>query len=501
MMSEENDELKNYGNAEGDMDESHCMVLGCVMNINKEDEHVNKCDLLDAGRKQTEEEIEDNTISVEKWPLKIPNSKGRSAYKVIGREDKEMFLPVSHMDEIKSILFQVRIRKGTKKTGKYHWKPIGESRPAMRILINLLNKAHLAYHAGEGYGTIGAKSVKHLGDGTTFTAVWRALVNHGVITCDEEYIFCQKSYSYRTTDRWESKDVQWKLVVQEGWPVLSDDRPEIPDVELDKDAAKATLEKVFEMRKVVERWKKTKDEDGVVHIKPSTWQEKTRDVFLHRIDNFNTKYSVNEYTGGRLFTDANLFPKELRAHLIICGEKTVELDAKNCQPLLLASLYQQKSKESVDYIQLVQSGELYTVVRDDVAPGMTREEFKQRYFLPWLFGEGEKVNEFKPHIEKWFSARFPDLLEIIQGYMKFGPKALPRELQRRESKCIWRAVNDAKIPHISIHDGCRVRQCDLEAAEDVIKSAFKSYYGLEPKIIVADVMESLEKFFTERDAA
>lgn len=416
----------------------------------------------------------------ESYEIYVRENKGKG-FKKLGKEEALFFVPENKLEELKSIPFN-------KKT-------IGDSHPAYRAAIFLLHSCHLARHWSEDeyYAASSQRMRLICNDARTWSRLWKTLEKHGVIECDGKALLGVRGFGFRITDEWE-KNGGWKKSGHfADWPMLSDDRSQIAGLELDKDAAKETLWRLYQMRTVTPRLKRAKRKKGVV-VRPerlSYWTQETYEVALYRLDNFTAHYVISK-KGGRIFTDANQLPKELRSHLLLFGEETAELDVRNCQPLLLGTLAP-KGLERDRYLALAESGKVYETVGAAVAPALSRDEFKT-VFIGWLFGESELNNPLKLKIEKWLANNFPELLGVIRKYMERGPKVLPRELQRRESECIWRAVESAGIPFVSVHDGVRIRISDLAQARAVLLDSFSKKFGLSPTIVEADVLKDLREF-------
>lgn len=436
-------------------------------------------------------------------------SSGAFQLRKIGTREVNFFVPEERLEELKKL--RIKTRK---------IKAVGASRPAMRALIYLLHCCHIAPYVSDnsdGWARISSKYMEFIcNDRRTWAAVRSALVAHGVIECDNKARRGEKSYGYRLTAEW-LKGVQWKRTgCILDWPEVTDGWREISYLGFDRNAAVELLDRIYRMRREVPRFKKRGPAKGQAKLSSakgskmvwveSTWDQTTYEAFLWRIENFRKSYRI--CGTGRLFTDANTIPKELRSLVTIMGEATVELDVANCQPLLLWTLYPQESVEAFRYRKLAESGKLYEAARDAVLGGdyeqmketlleserveFERNNFKNRYFVPFLFGEGAG-NRMKPKIEGWLAKEFPEILAIIRNFLLKGPKALPRALQKMESDLIWKAVDAAGIPHLSVHDGVRVRERDLAVARAVLEQSF-SAVGLSPRIEVSDVLAGLQEF-------
>ncbi|BCU78141.1 hypothetical protein llg_28560 [Luteolibacter sp. LG18] len=343
-------------------------------------------------------------------------------------------------------------------------------------------------------------------DGKIWKEVRELLVGMGAVTCDYSYTIGSKCYYHTLTAAWAGET--WKLQgVFEDWPIIAGSLSSLPYLSIDTEEALGLLDRSYAMRSVKAKkvFRRTKRKGN--YWDTSTWGEDERQIFEHYIQTFDNRFSVSKT--GRLYTMANALPKELRHALRIHGERTEELDVKCCQPLLLVTLYPRQTLEKAKFQSLVEHGDVYAAARDTICGTMDRNEFKNNHFIPWLFGSKEGFNPYAPAIEAWFAIQFPELMAEIRRIGKVknakdetarNPKALPRHLQRLESKLIWKTVEAAGIPAVSIHDGVRVRVGDLEKARAVLMASFWDSYQLTPQIEVSDVLKNLRTFEEEKAA-
>lgn len=242
-------------------------------------------------------------------------------------------------------------------------------------------------------------------------------------------------------------ELKWTPIPHE-FPALTDDRPAIPGLSLDKDKAHQILSQIAVGR---------------------GWTGRSLEAWHARIEDFSASYHVG--ATGRIFTDGNMLPKEVREALLIDGETTVEIDVKNCHPLLLATIYQAPSEESARWKALCESGRTYEefMAKFD----LSREAAKNEQLLPFIYG-GKR-----PMAEQFLSESFPELLERIRTYPRKGPKSLAHVLQRMESDLIVKTVC-SEFKALSVHDAVRVKKCDQEAASAMILNLFHEFHGLRP---------------------
>ncbi len=197
------------------------------------------------------------------------------------------------------------------------------------------------------------------------------------------------------------------------------------------------------------------------------WNEIQAACWKWYVENFDNSYSVCKTK--RLFTLGNRLPKEVRLALLIDGDKTAELDVKNCQPLLWSTLLRD-GKERTRYLDLVERGVLYETAQEALALE-SRDAAKQRV-IQWTYGKGDK------EVGSWIQDSFPELHAEILRRRKPEYRRLCWDMQKLESKLIRMAVT---VPHMSVHDGVRVREGDVESAKQSIERAFSSE-RLNPRI-------------------
>ena len=414
----------------------------------------------------------------------------RPVFKKIGIEEKTLFVPVDRLAELQQAI--------------YDGRALEKCKPAYRGAVFLLNACFMAYFAPTRDNLDIPISVSYAtlfcGKGAIWKKVRKLLEGLGAIICDEKMKVGKKCFVYRLTDDWARSSTWRKSSTFQDWPVISSPQQSLPYLSIDVPEALELLERTYPMRRV--QGKSVIDQrTGERRLR--LWEENNYRAYKDRIEHFCNRYSIVQT--GRLYTMANGLPKELRQALRIHGEHTVEVDVKCCQPLLTSVLYKRDSPEKFKYLHLVQTGDVYATVRDAVRPNMDRNVFKQEHFIPWLFGSSETTNECVPEIEAWFEKEFPELMARIREIGSVSnsknknarnPKALPRYLQKLESKAIWQAVEAAGIPAVSIHDGVRVRPCDLERTLEVLMNSFESLYNLKPQIEISDVLKELNLFET-----
>lgn len=270
----------------------------------------------------------------------------------------------------------------------------------------------------------------------------KLLLEAGIIEIDHEYKHGKKSKGYRLTEHWR-ENAKWKLSDDFiDYPVV-EGNPKLEGWSLDKEKAKAAIAlRYADNKQRFEAWSNI-------------------------IDNIENHQYFTIGSTKREFHTFNGLPKESRSAILYNGLKTLEPDISNCQPLLLASLCKDNA-----YKKSVESGKFY----DDYAKEalVDKETFK-KVFLVWMGGGGGEEA-----MEDFMRGKFPIMARYVIKERDKNHKGLICKLQKMEAEIITTCPNS-----LSIHDGVRVSEGNLQAALDHIKAGFAKL-GLTPKIVVGD---------------
>lgn len=190
---------------------------------------------------------------------------------------------------------------------------------------------------------------------------------------------------------------------------------------------------------------------------------------------------------GRIFNPVTSMPRLLRSCLLIDGRPTVEVDIKNSQPLLLATLYPETSLERSKYLSVVQRGTFYEEIQHASGlSAMSREDVKKLILTHALYGR-DCWNE---SIRKGFVSLFPELWSLIWGAKKEDYKALPLRMQKLEADCMITGVLaeiaalPGNIPALTIHDGVITLQEHTATILASIKNNVSLRCGYTPQVLV-----------------
>lgn len=173
---------------------------------------------------------------------------------------------------------------------------------------------------------------------------------------------------------------------------------------------------------------------------------------------------------GRLYSSITALPSSANNFLMFDNEPLIELDIKNCQPLLLAGLIDNSA-----YKLACEQGIFYDLLSQDL--GWSRDYTKLILYKYLFFGQ----NELKSgRIYSALENHFEGLNEAINALKSNSNLAC--ELQNLESNIIIKGIALNFVNTIvTKHDAIFVKQCDVEIVKRMITHHFKEY-KLKPKI-------------------
>jgi hypothetical protein len=268
------------------------------------------------------------------------------------------------------------------------------------------------------------------------------LTKAGIVEINHRYQIGAKCKSYRLNHSWRN-EVEWLLKEepknfakqQFSYPI---DKPE-DGWGIDENKAKAAI---------THRYKDNKSQ---------------LDVYCHILENINDYDYCTVGKTGRQYTIYNGLPKETRQAIINNGKSTVELDVKNSQPLILASLCKDAA-----FKKAVEAGSFYDDCAEDFQ--LRRSEFKHK-FIKWIGGAKDK------QLDGYMMDRFPVMADYVITEKRKSYKGLICQLQTMEADIITTVPNS-----LSVHDGVRIKEEDKDLAEEHIRQGFGKL-GLRPKIV------------------
>ncbi len=186
-------------------------------------------------------------------------------------------------------------------------------------------------------------------------------------------------------------------------------------------------------------------------------------------------------SGGRFFSNVTNMKKELRKHLRVDGERLMEVNVRNCQPLTLVPVLEEQGVECPEYRRLCEEGTLYDFLADKA--GISRDQAKRELIACTFFGRNGSRSATKTAFRK----AFPKVAKAIRTIKQQDYTELATRLQRAESNLIIRTACDRlrkehpKMFCTPIHDSVVAKPADIETVACIVREAFASI-GLSPKI-------------------
>lgn len=223
---------------------------------------------------------------------------------------------------------------------------------------------------------------------------------------------------------------------------------------------------------------------------------------------------------GRVHSIVTRTARELRAALRIKGQKLVNIDIVNTQPLLLSHLtthhthphpegdrtsntmsnsenYLRKYNMLMDlqsakcaqgddiirFADLCEDGAIYEYLSSRAGlVALSRDEIKVKFYTDILFGRSQYVTDFT----RLFAAEFPTVMAVIRSAKKRDYCDLARTLQKIESNlmihrvCRRLLLEHPNVPVITIHDSIMTTPGNVELVRGVMAEEF-GRVGLHPK--------------------
>jgi hypothetical protein len=190
-------------------------------------------------------------------------------------------------------------------------------------------------------------------------------------------------------------------------------------------------------------------------------------------DIYERRYRMSLDNQGRLYGNPTNIKREVRAALLLGGEKIGGVDMANSQPALLGLLMKQRSVRGVgDYVDMACSGVLYDHLARQL--GVVRDVAKKLLFQDVL---GKKGN-YPSEMTNLFESQFPRVWQFIRDFNRDDHGALLLELQRVESNLVIRQVAMSlpkDRPYFSIHDGVYCIAGDEQTVRDAFEKSLNGY--------------------------
>ncbi len=212
---------------------------------------------------------------------------------------------------------------------------------------------------------------------------------------------------------------------------------------------------------------------------------------------------------GRFHSNYTSLSKDIRARVQLndCPQLT-ELDIRNCQPLLLSYLAGKDGADVTEWKQACEAGEVYeqlaSVLASGVAPPYTysylgrectvdpkrwaRDDIKRPLLVAMFCGSADTETNPAyvamrcafPSVAAWLTRFKREAEQQGRGYQE-----LAKQCQRLESslmvKFVCRALREAQVSVLTVHDALIVPAGQVERTKAYISQAFQAI-GLKPSI-------------------
>jgi hypothetical protein len=314
--------------------------------------------------------------------------------------------------------------------------------------------------------------------------VMQRLIDGGAIVCDGHYVKGEKCFGYKlgpelaamrqrrvpiTDERLAGKVVRHRTEFPK---TLKGVHRHLYDhlvtVEIDRDAA-----------------------TDLLFAEGFDWANETALEFIHAKE-FHLK--VCPYR--RVHTNLTCLKREFRQFLSVRGQRLVNLDIRNSQPLIFASLLKRRFEfnpaqtvepapaDVIQYVELVQAGRFYDhLMEESGIPAEARSDFKRGFFGRVFFCHNNQASKEA----EMFEDLFPNVYEAIREAKKEDYTALAKSLQRAESDLMidgvaTRCMTD--MPHVfigTIHDSILTTPDYADAVKSLMEEEFHKV-GLVPTI-------------------
>lgn len=315
---------------------------------------------------------------------------------------------------------------------------------------------------------------------TLYTKIKNILLGKGILECDAFYRKNEKSLGYKLGPSIQSKtfkkyQVKNKLLLKK-------------------------LEQKDQLGDLLTRVKTILAKLEIPNVKSSHLTE--HDVALNMIHDKDIFVYQDKY--GRVHTNLTNLKSEHRSLLQVNGDKLVNIDIKNSQPLMLGlALVEGTSNNSIisssfpslsytnrcpdlrDYVQLCEDGEFYDYLMAQTDFTGSRKAFKVSFFSSVFFCKHRKGDKNCA----LFSKLFPSIWDVICAIKKDDHTNLAKLLQRVESDFVINRVFKTcltKFPEnfvATIHDSLLVEPAIANDAKFIFENEFHKI-GIHPSFSI-----------------
>lgn len=382
----------------------------------------------------------------------------------------------------------------------YLWVPAGFN-PCDYLEEPLHNRADLArfvvhkiiwsnvfkLHDKHGFVPLKAEYLRRFFPGSaSYAGVMKSLVESGAIACDGMYVQGSKSLGYKLGSA---------LAGQRHRRVIVDDRTLARKIARSRDDYVGALRGVY--RHLYDHLTNAQiDSEPAMESLLGEGFEPTNETAVQLIRDRQFFLHVCPY--GRVHTNLTNLKSTLRRYLSVHGQKLVNLDIRNSQPLVFASILkshyefdatQQEEAAPPDvlqYVDLVQAGKLYDSLMEEsgITPDQ-RSSFKKCFFARVFYCKNDPTSDEA----RLFGNRFPSVYALVRSMKAEAHADLAKSLQRAESAIMIGGVASRcmrEIPHAfisTIHDSVLTTLRYADAIRTILSDEFLKV-GLIPTIQV-----------------
>ncbi|MDB9754708.1 hypothetical protein OAB20_00280 [Winogradskyella sp.] len=371
------------------------------------------------------------------------------------------------------------------------------------------------------------------------------LLDYGLIKSDKKYIVGEKCFGYLIQGYPTHKATVKEVPVQSF--VMKKNRAK--DFNEKKIKLKLTekkypnLTKWFNSKLVIDVEKATNkveelfpEQTGSIRGKrkgkPSIWNQRFKAIYsIHKFAKQEFYYSVDDNVG-RFHSNLTNIKKEVRNYITYDSQKLVNIDIKNCQPLLSTLLFninfyknnsqiiniyniptcnlllsntftsysssiimlvktiQKTDNEKIkEYVDMINTGEFYKKISDKLYPNMPfdKQKIKEMIFTVF-FSNNRFIGQTEAKSKRAFKDNFLEIYKLFKQIKVANHRALAHILQRIESELIIQKVSKRiflekpDLPIFTIHDSVATTVGNEDYVSSILMEEAKKLTGLNIKL-------------------
>ena len=351
----------------------------------------------------------------------------------------------------------------------------------LHYIIHLIYEQRILYKLSQEYVPLKALYLRKLIHNKNHKDYIDILINNKIIECDNHYIKTEKSFGYKLLPPYNQvrhKEIEFVTnCVQKNIDKWQIRRLPTTDIHL----------YLYKLLRQID----IKYEEALSYVDSLVVDEYNSAKIA--IDKFKNKdfFLYSDDFGNRIHTNITNLKSTLRKYLLYKGQKLINVDIVNSQPLLLIpSLFPSSSircafsiyfesieTDLIKYKRLVEQSRLYDYMMAQ-AGETDRAKFKEKFFRETFFGK---------KTSKLFCTLFPTVAAELLKIKSKDYKKLAWIMQRTESKLMITEIcgrimqEQPNIFITTIHDSILTTQENVSTIQKIILEEF-GRYGLSPTI-------------------